>query len=156
MSNIFQIVSTIQAEIHPKLMRFALVFDYLATALDTRDTAKMDGTAFYTASGVMEKLKKSNLMFDMAVGDKIIDTAITNQINLILLLKKDWTERQHQIVQENEKTENQYETAKNLGVTQQSISKTLNRLMWSELKIIGEKLKYIIKDYAQRHQKGFK
>lgn len=152
MSNIFQIVSTIQAEIHPHLMRFVLVFDYLDTALDTRDSAKMDGPAFYKASEVMGELKRSNLMFDMLVGDKIIDTAITNQINLILMLKKDWTERQHQIVQDYEKTGNQYETAKNLNITQQSISKTLSRLMWSEIKIIEEKLNYIITNYAQKQE----
>lgn len=152
MSNIFQIISTIQAEIHPQLMRFVLVFDYLDTALDTRDAARMDGPAFYKASEVMEELKKTNLMFDMVVGDTVIDTAISNQINLILLLKKDWTERQHQIVQDYEKTGNQYETAKNLNITQQSISKTLSRLMWSEIKIIEEKLNYIINNYAQKQE----
>ncbi|MFO7966277.1 MAG: SatD family protein [Archaeoglobaceae archaeon] len=150
MSNIFHIISTIQSEIHPQLMRFVLVFDHLDTALNTRDTAKMDGPAFYKASEIMGDLKKSNLMFDMMVGDTVIDTAISNQINLILLLKKDWTQRQHQIVQDYEKTGNQYETAKNLNITQQSISKTLSRLMWSEIKIIEEKLNYIINNYAQK------
>jgi predicted DNA-binding protein YlxM (UPF0122 family) len=154
MSNSYEIINILLEHLYPHLMRFVLVFDYIDTALETMDVAKMDGPAFHKASDLMHALKKSKLMFDMSVSDKVVDTAIAGQINLILLLKKSWSAKQHQIVKEYEKTKNQYEVAKNLGITQQAVSKTINRSMWKEIKSIEENLNYILSEYTQRQHTG--
>jgi len=143
-SNIFVIITTILEQIHPCTMRFVLVRDYIDTALITRDVAKMDGPAFHKASRIMSRLKQSKLMFDMLTGDEKMDAAIIGQINLILLLKKNWSVRQYQIVKEYEKKLNQSETAAKLGITQQAVSKTLNRLNWKEIKSIENKLQSLL------------
>lgn len=150
MRNIYNIITTILWQLYPNLIRFVLVFDYIDTAIDTGDIAKMDGSAFHKASNMMPLLKKSKLMFDMRVGDKMIDNSITGQVNLILLLKKNWSAHQNRIVREYKKTKNQYEVAKKLGTTQQSVSNTLNRSMWKEIKSIEEKLNDMLEEYAQK------
>jgi len=153
MSKSYEVINVLLEKLHPNLMRFVLVFDYIDTALETKDIAKMDGPAFHKASDLMHTLKKSKLMFDMSVGDKVVDTTISGQINLILLLKRNWSVKQHQIVKEYEKAKNQYEAAKNLGITQQAVSKTLKRSMWKELKSIEENLNYILSEYTQRQSR---
>ena len=150
LSKSYELINVLLENLHPNLMRFVLVFDYIDTALETKDIAKMDGPAFHKASDLMHTLKKSKLMFDMSVGDEVVDTTISGQINLISLLKRNWSAKQHQIVEEYERTKNQYEVAKFLGITQQAVSKTLNRSMWKELKSIEENLNYILSVYTQR------
>lgn len=153
-ANNYNIITTISEHLYPNLIRFVLVFDYVDTALRTRDVAKMDGPAFHKASDLMTALKKSKLMFDMCVGDKVIDACIVGQINLILLLKKNWSARQRDIVEKYKKAKNQYEVAQKLGITQQAVSKTLNRLMWKEINIIEKKLNTILSEYAGWSIKG--
>jgi DNA-directed RNA polymerase specialized sigma subunit len=70
------------------------------------------------------------------------------------MLKRNMSAKQHQIVKEYERTKNQYEVAKKLGITQQAVSKTLNRSMWKELKSIEENLNYALSEYAQRQSRG--
>jgi len=154
MTNSYNIISTILEQLYPNLIRFVLVFDYIDTALNTRDISKMDGPAFHKVSDIMNKLKKSKLMFDACVGNKMIDNCIAGQVNLILLLKKNWTAKQHLIVKEYKKTKNQYDVAKKLGVTQQYVSKTLNRLMLKEINNIEERLNNMLFEYTQSKASG--
>lgn len=155
MSNIYKIINEMLEQLHPNLIRFVLIFDYIDTGMESFDISKMDGPAFHKASDTMNTLKKSKLLFEMSVSDKMIDTAIIGQINLILLTKKNWSLKQHQIVREYKSTHNQDDVAKKLGITQQAVSKTLNKVMWKEIFLIEEKLNYIIADYSQKlHTQG--
>ncbi|MDO9517151.1 MAG: SatD family protein [Methanosarcinaceae archaeon] len=155
MSNVYKIINEILEQLHPNRIRFVLIFDYIDIGLETFDISKMDGPVFHKASDTLSTLKKSKLMFEMSISDKMIDTAITGQINLILLTKKNWSLKQHQIVREYKRTNNQDDVAKKLGITQQAVSKTLNKIMWKEIYLIEKKLNYIIDDYSQKlHAKG--
>ncbi|MFP3975048.1 MAG: SatD family protein [Chloroflexota bacterium] len=143
-ANSYNIITTILERIHPDSMRFVLVFDYIDAALGTGDVARMDGPVFHRASDIMNKLKKSDLLFDMFVGDRMIDACISGQINLILLLKSNWSAKQYQTVKEYEEIGNQYKVARKLGITQQAVSKTLNSVMWKEIKSIEDKLNSVL------------
>lgn len=149
-SNIYEIITSISEQLYPHSMRFAIAMDYIDTAIESRDTAKMDGPAFHKASNLMEGLKKSKLLFDMSTDNEITDTLIAGEINLILLLKKNWSAKQHLIVREYKKTWNQYEAAKALGITQQAVSKALARSMWNEIRPIEEKLNHVLHSLSQK------
>jgi predicted DNA-binding protein YlxM (UPF0122 family) len=149
-SNAYEIIATMSEEFYPNSLRFVLVLDYIDTALKTRNVTKMDGSAFHRASDMLHRLKSSKLIFDMSVGDTIIDAAIAGQINLILLLKRNWSARQRQVVREYERTKNQSIVAENLGITQQAVSKIINRSMWKEIKKIEENLSLVLCNYRQR------
>lgn len=153
-SNSYQIIVTFQEQLYPHLMRFGLALDYVDTALDTKDVAKMDGPAFHRASNIMDELKESKSMFGMSVGDDIIDIAITNQVNLIQLLRNNWSARQRQIIKEYEKLNNQYKVAEKLGTSQQNISAAIKRAMWKEIKNVEKDVNDILYKYAQRINKG--
>ena len=149
-SNIYEIITSISEQLYPNSMRFAFVMDYIDTAVKSRDTAKMDGPAFHKASDMMKGLKKSKSLFDMSTDNEITDALITGEINLILLIKKNWSAKQHLVVREYKRTRNQYETAKTLGITQQAVSKALARSMWNEIRPIEEKLDHVVRSLSVR------
>ena len=153
-SNCYQIVITFQEQLYPNLMRFGLALGYVDTALETKDVAKMDGSAFHKASHIMNELKESKLMFGMSVDDEVIDIAIANQVNLILLLRKKWSARQRQIIKEYERVMNQYKVAENLGTTQQNVSGAINRSMWKDIKSVEKDINHIFSAYAKRLDRG--
>ncbi len=146
----YKIIEAMSERLYPHSMRFVISLDYIDTALETRYVTKMDGPAFHKASDMMHGLKKTKLFFDMSAEDELLDAAIKGEVNLILLLKKNWSSRQHQIVREYREKKNQYEVAKALGITQQSVSRTLKRCMWQEIDGIEEKLNYVLSHYQMR------
>lgn len=144
LSRSYDIISAILEKLYPNLMRFVLVDDYIDTAIESRDVAKMDGPAFHKASDIMGELKKSKLIFGISIEDKAIENLISGEINLILLFKKNWSAKQHLIVKEYKETGNQHEVAKRLGITQQAVSKALNRSLWEEIRHIEQGLNYAL------------
>src|SRR5574341_1698610 len=111
-SKIYEIITSILEQLYPESMRFVITLDYIDTAVESRNVAKMDGPAFHKASDMMGELKKSRLLLDISTGDEITDILISGEINLILLLKRKWSAKQHSIVKEYKKTGNQYEAAR--------------------------------------------
>ncbi len=128
----YNLISTIFEHLYPNFARLALVYDYIDTGLDTRDVSMMDGPAFHKASNMLLSLKRSKLLFDMAVQDEVLDSAIAGVINLILLTKKNWSTRQFQIAKEYKKGKPQSKIAEEFGISQQAVSKALSRSMWGE------------------------
>ncbi|MDL1969985.1 MAG: SatD family protein [Candidatus Desulfofervidaceae bacterium] len=149
-SNSYRIIRTISEEIHPNLIRFVLVWDYVDLISDTTDISKMDGIAFHKASEMLNKLKETKFLFDMCVTDEIIDMAITGQVNLISFIKRNWSPRQYQVIKAYEKIKNQQKVAERLGITQQAVSKILGYSGWKEISTVEESLNYILHAYAQR------
>jgi len=145
--SLYMMIDTLLKEIHPYRMRMVLVFDYIDVGLETGDVSRMDGPSFHRASMMIEELKKTRLMFRMSVKDELLDSLIEGQINLILLLKSQWSEKKHRIIEEYEKSLNQRKVAKILKVTQQAVSKSITSSHWKEIKLIEERLNEAIKSY---------
>lgn len=152
--NFYALLSDLVMQIFPQRMRFALVYDYIDVALESGDVSRMDGPSFHKASTTIEKIKRSRLSFGMAVYDDVLDAAIESQINLILLLKSQWTEKECRVIKEYERVGNQNVVAANLGVSQQAVSKVLRQSYWKEIKVLEEKLNYVIASYSQRLPKA--
>lgn len=149
-TNVYNIISTILNLLYPESVRFVLVLDYIDTGLETGDVARMDGPAFHRAADMINNLKKLNLKFHMSVGDEVVDSAISGEINLILIIKSNWSATQFRAVQEYEKDKSQSEVAEILGVTQQAVSKALTRSMWKDIRHIEGNLNYILNSYQKR------
>jgi predicted DNA-binding protein YlxM (UPF0122 family) len=143
-SNIYKIISKITIQIYPNTMRFILVRDYIDTALNSKDVTKMDGPAFHKASERMKLLKKSKTFFDMETYNETIDSSLIIMINLMLLYKEKWTKKQHQIIEEYEKTLNQKKVALKYNITQQAVSKVINNTKWKNIKDLENHLNQII------------
>jgi hypothetical protein len=149
-ASVYKIMDTMLEQFYPHSMRFVLVLDYIDTAVESHEVSRMDGPAFHRASDLMKDLKKSKLMFRMSIGDEIMDKTVAGEINLIFLLKKGWSPGQWRILREYRKTGTQNMVAKALGITQQAVSKALNRFMWKEISSIEDDLNYVLRNYLQR------
>lgn len=143
-SKMYEIITSILEQLYPYSMRFAFVFDSIDTAIETHDASRMDGPAFHKVSDLIKNLKESKLIFAMSTGNDITDNLISGQINSILLLKKNWSANQRLIVRKYKETNNQNEVAKELGITQQAVSKALKRSMWKEIRYIEEQLNKVL------------
>jgi hypothetical protein len=144
--SVYKIINMMSEQFYPHSMRFVLVFDYIDTALESHEVSRMDGKAFNRASEIMEDFKSSRLIFKMSIGDEIMDKIVAGEINLIFLLKKSWSLRQRTILYEYRKIGNQNMVAKALGITQQAVSKALNRSMWKKISGIEEDLNYVLQN----------
>lgn len=137
---VYKIVNLIAEELHPVSMNFVFVYNYVDTALEARDTAMMDGPAFHKAAAEMSKLKKSHLTFYMACQDDLIDSAITGEVNLLLMVKKHWSSKQHMIVEQYKKVKSQKEVADRLNISQQAVSQALRSVRWKEIDAIEQQI----------------
>jgi DNA-directed RNA polymerase specialized sigma subunit len=95
---------------------------------EDKDVRNADGAVFHTAAAQMLQLKKDALLFSCHTGNDIRDKALMTQVNLLMLTKEDWTERQRNIFMKYAKSGRQEEVAQGLKVTQQTVSKALKAI----------------------------
>lgn len=148
--NVYSILDFIWGEIHPQKMRFVLVRGLIDTSLYLKDVTQMDGPAFHQASNMMNSLKKSGLLFEMALGDDLTDATIAGEINLIILIKNSWSSHRREIIELYKKEGNQKGVADKMGISQQAVSKNLKESMWNKVKLIEKDLKKSIDSYSCR------
>ncbi|MFH0809880.1 MAG: SatD family protein [Pseudomonadota bacterium] len=150
----YGLISLMLERLCPHLIRWVLTGGIIDTAVGTHDVAKMDGPAFHKAAELMSRLKRTQLLFDMSAGDDLLDQAVAGQINLLLLLKGRWSERQRRVAIEYDKAGSQHEVAQRLGISQQAVSKTLGGLRLREIKAIEDKLGHILAHYPAGGVRG--
>lgn len=150
MSNIYNIIILISEHLHPCQMRCALVFDYVDTALESKDVSKMDGPAFHKAAQAVNDLKKTALLFSLFSADEILDRALQGEINLMLFIRDERTLKQRQIIKEYERLKNQQDVAKKLGISQQYVSLVLSHSQWKMLKDLEDELNMSLQRYQDR------
>ena len=100
----------------------------------------MDGPAFHQASKLIVDLKKEKLIFNMHTSNKVMDVLISNNINLIYLIKSRWSPTKLEIIQAYERWGDQKKVAGELGISQQSVSYHLKSSNWKEIKKIEREL----------------
>lgn len=146
---VYKIISLITEELYPVSLNFVFVYNIVDTALETRNTALMDGPAFHKAAIEMNKLKKSRLTFYMECQNELIDRAITGEVNMLSLIKKHWSSKQHKIARQYEMVKSQKEVAKQFNVTPQAISQTLRNISWKEINAIEQEINDNLEQYEK-------
>ena len=139
-SNIYEIIKKIHENILPKKVRSVLAKGGIDVSLEKKDVEYMDGPVFHRANELMEDLKKSKFYFQLEVSDELIDSAIFGQINALMLLKNEWTEKQLSVIKKYQKLGTQNKVANEMGITPQAISKSLDRSNYKRIKQIERKL----------------
>jgi len=147
-THLCQIITEISDFIGLNRMRFALVKGIIDIGLDQKEISRMDGPAFHTAANLMQELKKEKLIFKMSTTDYIFDTLVTNTINLIYLLKNNWSTKKIEIIREYEKSRDQKQVASKFNIKQQDVSYHLKSSNWKEVEKIESDLAKVIKLYS--------
>jgi hypothetical protein len=125
---VYNIINEINNGIYPQAMRFVLVKGKIDITPGITDIAKMDGAIFHEAVSYMNALKKEKTTFKQVSGHTANDIALNNQVNLLMLIKKRWTEKQRNVYIAYALGETQEDIAKKMKITQQTVSKTLKSI----------------------------
>ena len=143
---LYPLLSVIQDSVAPQKFRFVLAEGSVDVMPENGDVREADGTAFHKAAESMQQLKREGLLFSCKTGDVLWDSAYSSQVNLLLLLKDDWTERQRSIYTAYVKSGRQEEVAATLQVTQQTVSKTLQAIKAAQVQKLEAALQYWTKE----------
>jgi len=143
---LYDIIDGLSNDLHPVKIRFVLVNGEIDTGFESKDISQMDGPAFHQASKLLMDLKKEKLIFNMSTSNKILDTLITNYINLIYLLKKRWSSAKLEIIHSYERWGDQKKVASKLGIAQQTVSYHLTSSNWKEIKKMETELNQSLKE----------
>jgi hypothetical protein len=122
---LYTIMNELQDAAAPEKLRFVLVQGEIDVVPEDNDVRHADGNVFHQAAALMQQLKKDALLFSCQTLDPVWDKAMMTQVNLLMMIKEDWTERQRKIFIEYGKSDRQEEVAQQLHITQQTVSKAL-------------------------------
>ncbi|MGV3658364.1 MAG: SatD family protein [Chitinophagaceae bacterium] len=149
-TELYTVISVIQEAVAPQKFRFVLVRGNIDVVPASKDVREADGAAFHEAAEAMQHLKREGLLFSCQTGNALWDLAYSTQLNLLLLLKDDWTERQRSIYTAYTKMGRQEEVAAALQVTQQTVSKTLQAIKANPV----QKLEAALKQWTKESLNG--
>lgn len=144
---VYDVVDRLAASIRPYRIRVAVAAGTIDVGAESDDVAEMDGPAFHDADRLLDRVEDDGLPFGMSVGDDLLDTVVADEINLLLLSKRRWTDRQREIIDAYEQSGTQADVARALDITQPAVSKALDRALWPELRTIGKRLRRVLREY---------
>lgn len=148
--SVYGIVRDLFEGLRPYEMRLALAHGSIDVEADSRDVARMDGPAFHRAAELLSGLEEGDLLFDMDARDPTLDAALADEINLLLVVRQGWTDRQREVVEAYQRHGEQTAAARELGVTQQAVSDALRRSSWPLVDAIEERLASTLRRYDER------
>ena len=145
-ANFYQILTALTEFIHPVQLRVSLV--YGVVDIGSGDIVQMDGPAIHKASETIEQLRQKKLLFDISIVDPLLDSTFTGQLNLLGLIKKQWSPRQMEVFRKYRQYHNQSKVAGELGITQQAVSSFLNRCMYRQIELLEGRLSHDFYSYS--------
>ena len=122
-------VAGIHGVFHPREISIGIGVGPIATKLARRVT-EMDGPAFLNSRTALEIAKKKRLEVVVQTGDVRADDILNAVYSLVVGIKARWTKTQWQRVNLYRELETVEGVARRLGVTKQSVSKSLRNTLW--------------------------
>jgi tetratricopeptide (TPR) repeat protein len=148
LENVYEVVSAFQEELRPHEVRMVVAGGSIDVGGDW-DVEKMDGEAFHEASERLEEIEDGPLSFDLLVDDDSLARAVADEINLLLHVRGDWTDRQWEVASVRERVGTQTAAAEELDVTQQAVSNVLSGANWPLVHEVEERLRDTLAEYAE-------
>lgn len=145
---LYRVVDTFHREIAPVAARVVAV----AGTIDVRgtDASQLDGPAFHEADVRMNELEASDLFVDVDTGDPVVDRLLAGEMNALYLLKRQWTDRQRDVVAAYRDEGTQTAAASRLDVSQQTVSEVLAAADWPRVERLETELNAALGRYADR------
>lgn len=123
---VYDIIADILNGVHPVPVRFAVAGGNVDVSKRSDAVSEMDGPAFHRADQLLSEVESTDLYAAVDTGHAI-DPLVSNNVNLLLMYRERLTDRQVEIVRAYERHDTQTAAAEELGVRQQTVSKTLKR-----------------------------
>lgn len=137
---VYDVIADVLNGIHPVRARFAVAGGRVDVSEATDSISEMDGPAFHRADQLLSEVESADLYAAVDAG-RAIDPLVSNNVNLLLMYRERLTDRQIEIVRAYERHGTQSAAAEDLGVRQQTVSKTLDRAGYGRTKRIRTHLR---------------
>lgn len=135
-SPVYEMVTTILNRIFPVKLRLSIARGKIDVGTDADSLAEMDGPAFHRADQLLQATKADDMYITVDTGSDQRDGLLSNTINLLLIRRESYTAHQVDVLRAYEKLGSQSAVANTLEITQQSVSKTLQRIDYNRTKRI--------------------
>ena len=146
LESLYDVLVVLQDALHPHSIRIAVAGGEIEVGQDG-DVAHMDGEAFHRATELLESIEADKLQFGLNTDTDPLDTAVADEINLLIHLRASWTDRQREIVSRYEAHGTQRAIAEELGVSQQAVSNVLQGASWPLVETIERRLRETLAAY---------
>lgn len=153
-SNAYEIIKELHENILPKKVRYVLTKGVIDVALGKKDVEYMDGPVFHQANELMSELKRSKFYFELKINDYLMEQALFGQINALMILKNEWTQKQLLVIKKYKELGSQKKVANEMGITPQAISKNLDRSNYKKIKHIEKRLNLQFKELEGKNLRG--
>lgn len=140
LEDLYDVAITLQNVLHPHAIRLAVASGDI-TVGETETVAHMDGEAFHRATELLETIERDGLRFGLDTGTRPLDTAVADEINLLLHVRESWTDRQREVAIRYERAPTQQAVATDLGISQQAVSNVLQSASWPLVETIEDRLR---------------
>jgi predicted DNA-binding protein YlxM (UPF0122 family) len=133
--------------VHPQQMRIAAVLGEVDVNEGAGDVSVMDGEAFARADALLAELESDDFTFRLEGDESVLDDLLSDEINLLDMLRAEWTERQLEIVTRYDALDSQKAVAESLDISPQAVSKALSRTKGKKVLTIEERLAEAVQLY---------
>ena len=133
--------------LHPNAVRIAAVVGEIDVEEQSKVVSQMDGMAFARADMVLSELENSGSTFRLSGKNEQIDQLVSDEINLLDIIRSGWSERRMEVVSEYDRLERQKEVADELGISVQAVSNHLRQSNVNRVLEIEERLSTNLKSY---------
>lgn len=147
--HLYDIVVALTDRLRPHSIRLAVASGEIEFGVDDQDVSQMDGEAFHRATELLKSIERTGLRFDLDTETAPLDTAVADEINLLLHLRESWTDRQRDVVELYERTGKQQAVADDLDVSQQAVSNALRDASWPLAETIETRLRRTLEAYGR-------
>lgn len=131
--DLYRLLSDLVSVVRPGAIRFAVVYGEIDVGATGDDVGRMDGPAFHRADEALAGVSDAELYVTFEGRAAPFDPLVGAGINLLLMARERWTDRQRAMVQAYEAAGTQGAVADQFGVSQQAVSATLQRADWHRL-----------------------
>lgn len=145
-----KIVMAIQEYQKYQKSRMVIIEDQVTFGLEKNNFLALEGPALWKSQNNLEKLRKTPSFFLADLQDKIKTAAVNTILNLVLAIRNDWNEIEWEVYKSIGRGIKQKELAVQLGVSQQYISKIMNRSKLKAVKQAEDNLELIINGINSR------
>lgn len=133
--------------LHPEQCRMVAVVDEIDINKKSADISKMDGHAFARGDLILSELEEDELIFYLSGASNTLDSLLSDQINLLEMIRSGWGETTMEVVNKYDKEKNQSEIAKELDISAQTVSYHLGKSNVKQVLGIEERLSNILENY---------
>lgn len=146
--NLYRLLRDVVAAARPGAIRFAVVYGEIDVDAAGDSVVAMDGPAFHRADELLADVADADLYLAFAGRWPPLDGFVGACVNLLLMAREDWTDRQRAMVAAYEEAGTQAAVADRFGVSQQTVSSTLRRADWARLAHLEAVVNEALGEYA--------